>query len=235
VTQFDPTAISSGVSAIINSYDGPAPALIFEAYRDGVSVSSATGTVGRDDPTPASIDAKFEIGSQTKMMTTTVLLQLVDEGYFSLDDRFSEVMDVSPLSWMPNIEDVTLRHLMTHKSGIPDYRNSADVQQGMVELLSQDPPQPIGIEEFLQLFELTNLPADFAPGAKVEYSNTGFTLLGLLIEDTTGNSLASEFQTRIFDPVGMSSTHVPEFELPDGSTEPCADDTNNSGIPDECE
>ncbi|GAA6190078.1 serine hydrolase [Litorivita sp. NS0012-18] len=216
MTQFDPTAISGGVSEIINSYDGPAPALIFEAYRDGVSVSAATGTVGRDDPTLATTDDKFEIGSQTKMMTTTVLLQLVDEGHFSLDDRLADAMDVSALSWMPNIGEVTLRQLMTHKSGIPDYRNEAEVQQGMVELLSQDPPQPIGIEEFLQLFEATNLPANFEPGTEFSYTNTGFTLLGLLIEDTTGNSLADEFQTRIFDPVGMSSTSLPEFELPDG-------------------
>lgn len=216
MTQFDPTAISGGVSAIINSYDGPAPALIFEAYRDGVSVSSATGTVGLDDPTMATTEDKFEIGSQTKMMTTTVLLQLVDEGNFSLDDRLVDVMNVSAMSWMPNIAEVTLRQLMTHKSGIPDYRSTAEVQQGMVELLSQDPPQPIGIEEFLQLFEAADLPADFEPGATFGYTNTGFTLLGLLIEDATGNTLADEFQTRIFDPVGMNSTSLPDFELPEG-------------------
>ncbi|SHF31962.1 D-alanyl-D-alanine carboxypeptidase [Litoreibacter ascidiaceicola] len=216
MTQFDPVAINGGVSEVINSYDGPAPALIFEAYRDGVSVSAATGTVGLDDLTVATTDDKFEIGSQTKMMTTTVLLQLVDEGHFSLDDRLVDVMDVTPLSWMPNIEEVTIEQLMTHKSGIPDYVNTVGVQQGMEELLSQDPPQPIGVEEFLQLFEAANLPATAEPGAEISYSNTGFTLLGLLIENATGSSLADEFQTRIFDPAGMSSTSLPSFELPDG-------------------
>ena len=216
MTKFDPAAIKGGVSEIINNYDGPAPALIFEAYRDGVSVSSATGTVGIEDQTPATTDDKFEIGSQTKMMTTTVLLQLVDEGHFSLDDRLADVMDVTPLSWMPNIVDVTLRQLVTHKSGIPDYASSESVQKGMSALLNQDPPQPIGLEELLHLFEAANLPANFEPGVNFSYTNTGFTLLGLLIEGTTGNALAEEFQTRIFDPVGMSSTILPGFEFSEG-------------------
>lgn len=216
MTQFDPTAINSGVSEKINNYEGPAPALVFEAYKDGVSVGAADGSVSFDDPKLATPDDKFEIGSQTKMMTTTVLLQLVDEGHFSLDDRLADVMDVTPLSWMPNIEEVTIEQLMTHKSGIPDYVNTVGVQQGMEELLSQDPPQPIGVEEFLRLFEAANLPATAEPGAEISYSNTGFTLLGLLIENATGRSLADEFQTRIFDPAGMSSTSLPSFELPDG-------------------
>ncbi|WP_306117007.1 MULTISPECIES: serine hydrolase [unclassified Roseovarius] len=216
MTKFDPAAIKGGIAETINSYEGPAPALIFEAYRDGVSVSATHGTMGFDDPTLATPGDKFEIGSQTKMMTATVLLQLVDEGCFALDDRLADVMDVTPLSWMPNIEDVTIRQLMTHKSGIPDYVNTDEVQRGMGELLSQDPPRPIGVEEVLQLFEATNLPATAEPGAEISYSNTGFTLLGLLIENTTGSSLADEFQARIFDPVGMSSTSLPGFEVPDG-------------------
>ena len=138
--QFDPVAISGGVSTIINSYDGPAPALVFEAYRDGVSVNAATGTVGRDDPTRATTDDKFEIGSQTKMMTTTVLLHLVDEGHFSLDDRLADVMDVTTLSWMANIEEVTVRQLMTHTSGIPDFLNDVkEVERAVIPRVTEDP------------------------------------------------------------------------------------------------
>jgi D-alanyl-D-alanine carboxypeptidase len=217
VTQFNPTAIKSSVSAIINSYDGPAPALIFEAYRDGVSISSATGTVGFDDPTLATTDDKFEIGSQTKMMTTTVLLQLVDEGNFSLDDRLAEVMDVTPLSWMANIDEVTVRQLMTHTSGIPDFLNDVkEVESAIVEMLSQDPPQPVGPDTYLALLEMFDPPALSEPGAEYSYSNTGFLLLGLLIEEATGNTLAEEFQSRIFDPAGMTSSSLPGFDRPDG-------------------
>lgn len=217
MTQFDPAAINGGVSEIINSYDGPAPALIFEAYRDGVSVSSATGTVGLDDPTLATTEDKFEIGSQTKMMTTTVLLQLVDEGNFSLDDRLADVMDVSAMSWMPNIEEVTVRQLMTHTSGIPDFLNDVpEVEAAIIEMLSQDPPQPVGPDQYLALLEEFGPPALSEPGAEYNYSNTGFLLLGLLIEETAGTTLAEEYQSRIFDPAGMTSSSLPGFDRPDG-------------------
>lgn len=216
MTQFDPAAINRSVSETINSYDGPAPALIFEAYRDGVSVSSATGTVSLDDPTLATTEDKFEIGSQTKMMTTTVLLQLVDEGNFSLDDRLADVMDVSAMSWMPNIEEVTVRQLMTHTSGIPDFLNDVPgVEDAIIEMLSQDPPQPVGPDQYLALLEEFGPPALSEPGTEYNYSNTGFLLLGLLIEETTGTTLAEEYQSRIFDPAGMTSSSLQGFDRPD--------------------
>lgn len=214
--QFDPTAIGGGIAATIDGYDGPAPALLFEAYRDGVSVGAANGTVGFGDPTPAGTDDKFEIGSQTKMMTATVLLQLVDEGHFSLDDRLADVLDVSSLSWMANIEEATVRQLMTHRSGIPDFVNDQGVNDAVEALLGQDPPHPVGLRKYLELFEAADLPASSEPGTEESYSNTGFLLLGLLIENATGTALADEFQTRIFDPAGMTSSSLPGFERPDG-------------------
>ncbi|MGR3436269.1 MAG: serine hydrolase domain-containing protein, partial [Shimia sp.] len=211
----DPTLIGGSADETIGSYDGPAPALIFEAYRGGVSVSAATGTVGFGDPAEATTEDKFEIGSQTKMMTATVLLQLVDEGYFSLDDRLADVMDVAPLSWMPNIEEATVGQLLTHRSGVPDFANDEGVQGAIEALLAQDPPQPIGPRAYLDLFEASGLPADFEPGAEYAYSNTGFLLLGLLIESATGTALADTYRTRIFDPAGMTSTSLPGFDRPD--------------------
>ena len=217
MTQFDPSAIAGSTAATINSYEGPAPALIFEAYRDGVSVSSATGTIGFDETTAATTEDTFEIGSQTKMLTTTVLLQLVDEGYFSLDDRLADVMDVSALSWMANIQEVTVEHLMTHHSGIPDFFNDVpQIADTIIEMLSQEPPQPVGTDQYLALLEAFDPPAVSEPGAEYHYSNTGFLLLGLLIEEATGNSLAEEYQNRIFEPAGMTSSSLPAFDRPEG-------------------
>ncbi|MGH1414578.1 MAG: serine hydrolase [Pelagimonas sp.] len=217
MTQFDPTAISDGPTETINSYEGPAPALVFEAYRNGVSVNVVNGTVGLGDPTLATAADTFEIGSQTKMLTTTVLLQLVEEGKFSLDDRLADAMDITPLSWMPNIHDVTLRQLMTHSSGIPDFFNDVpELYDAVIEMLSQDPPKPVGPEQYLELLEAIDPSALFAPGEAFNYSNTGFLLLGLLIENATGNTLAEEYQTRIFDPVGMTSSGLPGFDRPEG-------------------
>ncbi len=217
LTDFNPATFAEGVTSVIASYEGPAPAILFEAARDGISVSATNGTVGRDDATPVTSDDTFEIGSQSKMMTTVVLLQMVDEGYFALDDKLADVMDVADLSWMPNIQEVTLRQLMTHSSGIPDFLNDVPaLYEAVVEMLIQDPPQPVGPAQYLELLEAINPPALFVPGTEVSYSNTGFLLLGLMIEAATGNALAEEYQTRIFDPAGMTSSSLPGFERPGG-------------------
>lgn len=214
---FDPSAFLKTVTPAVQGYEGAAPALLFEVYRDGVSARAAHGTVGLDDDTPARADHKFEIGSQTKMMTATVLLQLASEGKLSLDDKMADVVDVTPLAGIANIEDVTIRQLLTHSSGIPDYLNDCeDIVAEIWARISGTPPQPVGAAEFLELLQAKNAPANFAPGTDTKYSNTGFVLLEMIIEKVTGESMAEVFQTRIFDPVGMTSTSLPGFDRPEG-------------------
>lgn len=218
MTSFNPNDFVGGLQQAVDNYDGNAPAVLLQVYRNGVSAKAATGTTGIGNDTPATNDDKFEIGSQTKMMTATVLLQLVSEGKFSLDDKLADVMDVSHLSGIANIEQATLRQLMTHTSGIPDFLNDFINEDGIPSValpLLQDPPQPIGVDHYLNFLNSANAPAKFEPGAGNSYSNTGFLLLGLAIENVTGNTLADEFQTRIFDPVGMTSTSAPGFGRPD--------------------
>lgn len=219
MTRVDPSAFLDVVQKGIANYRGNAPAVLMEVERNGLSVGAADGVVAIGQDVPVTIDAIFQIGSQTKMMTATVLLQLASEEQLSLDDKLSEVMDVSSLSGIPNINDVTLRQLMTHQSGIPDYAtdflNEANIPI-VYEPVLGDPPQPIGVREALQFLNDQKAPAEFSPGGGFEYSNTGFLLLQLAIENVTGSPLAEVFQTRIFDPVGMTSTSLPGFERPDG-------------------
>lgn len=214
-----PHALVNPLEASVANYTGPAPAVLLEVARGQLSAHAAAGVISHNQPQPATTDAKFHIGSQTKMLTATVVLQLAAEGVFDLDDKLSDVMDVGELSGIANIENATLRHLLTHSSGIPDYVNdfvNADDIPMLWERLLENPPRPVGANEAVEFLIAQNAPAEFAPGEKVEYSNTGFLLLQLAIESVTARPLAEVLQERIFDPVGMNDSSFPGFSRPDG-------------------
>lgn len=201
------------------TYEGKAPAVLIEVERNGLSTKLADGYLSIEEGTPATTDAKFEIGSQSKLMTAAVVVQLASEGRLSLDDKLADIIDVAPLAGIANIDDVTLRQLMDHTSGIPDHLNDFMNFPGVPilwERLVETPPRPVDIYDSLDFLIDQNASADFAPGDSTKYSNTGYLLLQLAIEQATGNSLAQELQTRIFDPLGMASTTLPGFEPPEG-------------------
>jgi len=219
MTIINPQALIDAVQNGLDAYAGSAPAVLLEVDRNGLSSNLATGVVSIEDGQPVTPDAKFEIGSQTKMMTATIAIQLASEGYFSLDDKLADVIDVAPLEGIANIHDVTLRQLMTHSSGIADYLNDFQGEAGIPALwerLVETPPRQVGFEESIQFLIDQNAPAEFAPGERNEYSNTGFLLLQMAIEQATGQSLADAFEARIFDPLGMTNSSLPGFEPPEG-------------------
>ena len=219
MTGINPMALQKAVMDGAMTYDGKAPAVLFEVERHGLSAKWAGGVSSVEDGAPATPDAMFEIGSQSKMMTAAVAVQMASEGRFSLDDKLADIIDIAPLDGIANIEDVTLRQLMVHTSGIPDYLNDYMSAPGVPilwERLVETPPRSVDIYDGLRFLIDQDAPADFAPGAAVKYSNTGYLLLQLAIEEASGNPLGQELQTRIFDPLGMTSTTLPGFEPPEG-------------------
>ncbi len=219
MTTIDPNALLHALHDAVATYKGPAPAVLLEVTRDGLSARAASGVMTAGESAPATTEAKFHIGSQTKMVTAAVVLQMASEGQFALDDKLSDVMDVAALSGIANIEDVTLRHLLTHRSGIPDYVTDFTNDAGfpvLWERLAETPPRQVGAAEAIEHLIGQNAPAEFAPGENSEYSNTGFLLLQLAVEHVTGRPLADAFQTRIFDPLGMDGSSFPGITRPDG-------------------
>ena len=139
-------------------------------------------------------DDYFRVGSNTKTMTATVILQLVQEGRLRLDDPVSAYY-----SGVPNGDTITIAQLLDMRSGLPNYTyDPAFVQQ------PQKAWQP---EELLALSFAK--PVDFPPGAAFEYSNTNYILLGLVIERVTGMAASEAFQRRIFEPLGLEHTSLP--------------------------
>lgn len=145
---------------------------------------------------------RFRIGSVTKTMTAAVVLQLVDAGLVNLDDPVEpHLRGVHIAQADPSRGEITLRHLLTHTSGI------GEVASGRA--LLRNPVRAIGAagrgEEMPRLDRLYDdgIVAGVAPGWKWAYSNVGFTLLGLVAESVTGRPYAELVADRIFAPLGM--------------------------------
>ncbi|MDI9628300.1 MAG: serine hydrolase domain-containing protein [Acidobacteriota bacterium] len=155
--------------------------------------------VGADDP--VTVDDHFRIGSNTKTMTGTVLLQLVDEGLISLDDPVSKYRpDV------PNGDAITVEQLLTMRSGLFSYSEL----ESFNAILDEDPERVWQPEELVALGLAE--PVYFAPGAGFHYSNTNTVLAGLIIEQLTGNKLEVELEQRLYEPLGLTDTSFPPIE-----------------------
>jgi D-alanyl-D-alanine carboxypeptidase len=138
-------------------------------------------------------ETRFRLGSITKQFTATAILQLAEQGKLGLDDPISKYYPAAPAAWAP----ITLKHLLTHTSGIPSYT----AIPGFFAQLARLDRTP---EEIIALTR--DKPLDFPPGSKYAYDNTGYVLLGYVIEKVSGQSYAAYLQDHIFTPLGMKDT-----------------------------
>jgi len=143
---------------------------------------------------PNTPDTKFRLGSITKQFTATVILQLVEQGKIKLDGKLSDYL---PEYRKDTGDKVTIHHLLTHTSGIPSYTN----QPGFLENVSRNPYK---VNEFVKKYASGDL--EFEPGSKYSYNNSGYFLLGAIIERVTGKPYEQVLKQNIFDPVGMKNT-----------------------------
>ena len=143
-------------------------------------------------------DVRFRVASVTKSFVATVALQLVAERRLSLSDTVEH--------WLPGVlpygEEVTVRQLLNHTSGVPDYLYPPIIElYGGNRLRSWQPQELVGL--------VADLPQDFPAGTAWSYSNTNYVLAGLIIERVTGRDLGRELERRIFRPLGLRDTYFP--------------------------
>jgi D-alanyl-D-alanine carboxypeptidase len=141
---------------------------------------------------------KFRAGSLTKPFISVVVLQLVEEGLFSLDDPMTAVLPESITGKFANSDQITVRMLLNHTGGLPDFLDLAgpEIVANLEKVWEE--------EEFLE-FASAQEPW-FAPGEAQAYSNTDYTLLGMIIEEATGGSWREEMRQRIFEPLNLENT-----------------------------
>jgi CubicO group peptidase (beta-lactamase class C family) len=131
----------------------------------------------------------FQIGSITKQFTSAIILQLKEKQKLSLQDKLSKYIPD-----YPNGDQITIEHLLTHTAGVYNYTNNQD-------FMKNRSTKPIARDSLLALFR--NKPLDFKPGEKFNYSNSGYILLGYIIEKVTGRSYFQVVRDNIFRPLHM--------------------------------
>ncbi|MEP7038244.1 MAG: serine hydrolase domain-containing protein [Acidobacteriota bacterium] len=139
---------------------------------------------------PVTTETVFEIGSVSKQITAAAVMLLVEDGKINLDDKISKYLPNTPEAW----KDVSVRNLLTHTSGVKSYTSL-----GGFELSKR-----YKVNDFIK--ELSPQLLDFEPGSAYKYSNSGYSLLGYIIEAASGKNYWEFLQTRIFNPLKMNST-----------------------------
>ncbi|MEM7117079.1 MAG: serine hydrolase domain-containing protein, partial [Chloroflexota bacterium] len=186
----------------------------------GYQFQGASGVANLTDNTLMLPEGAFRIGSITKMFTATVIIQLAEDGVLALDDPLA--------GWLPEVanqlpfgDHITLRHLLTHTSGLfniveheayyADIFAEANIDEdaGTVTLdcVQRDPHDTLARYVY-------GKEALFEPGARWHYSNTNYTLLGMVIEAASAMPLTEAYRTRIYEPLGMASTFLDCYEEP---------------------
>jgi len=194
-------------------YNGAAAAVLTPGWLDW---AASFGEADIEQHVPFRVDTQGRIASATKSFTATVILQLVDEGRLSLDSTLAEFVPD-----YPNGENITVEHLLRHRSGIPEiqlvdtyfiaalilFQSHWSTPEEILQWTYFPPPFP----PILHLHTGEEIPRQpvTEPGGDYHYSQPGYVALGLIAEKVTGKALADVYAERIFRPLGLSGTHLP--------------------------
>jgi len=168
---------------------------VLVAKEGKVLFKKGYGLASLEHGVPVTPQTKFRIGSITKQFTAAAILKLQEEGKLSVEDKLTKYIPDFPRG-----DEVTIRHLLTHTSGIHSYTSKPDFMDTA--------RVPVKAEDLIKSFK--NDPYDFDPGKKWAYNNSGFFLLGYIIEKVSGQSYGDFLREKFFAPLGMKDTGVHE-------------------------
>ncbi len=175
-------------------------ALVIAVYRQGKEYVQGFGAISEANTNRPDARTIFEIGSVTKVFTATVLSEMVDNGEVKLDDPISLYLPKGVTSPAFNGHEITLENLATHTSGLPRLPDNLLAN-------AKDQNNPYADYTTKDLYDnLATVKLKSVPGAKSEYSNYGFGLLGKILELKTGKSYEELIQEKVCTPLGMQST-----------------------------
>jgi CubicO group peptidase (beta-lactamase class C family) len=163
------------------------------AEHSQVVLKKGYGLANMEWNIPNAPDTKFRLGSITKQFTATLILQSVEQGKIDLKAPVTRYLPDYPAR---TGDKVTIHHLLNHTSGIPGYTETPSFGEK-----ARDPFTPA---EFIKTF--AGLDLFFEPGTRFSYSNSGYFLLGVILEKVTGQPYQNLLRERIFDPVGMNDS-----------------------------
>jgi CubicO group peptidase (beta-lactamase class C family) len=168
--------------------------------RGGAIVVKGYGEANVELKVPVTGETVFQSGSLGKQFTATAVMLLVQDGRLSLEDSITRYFPDAPATWRP----ITIRRLLTHTSGIPDYESQVANSGGDAKVI--DYRRDYTEEELTRIAYA--LPLSFPPGSRWSYSNTGYVLLGVLIHKVSGQFYGDLLEERVFAPLGMKTARV---------------------------
>ncbi|MFI6865261.1 serine hydrolase domain-containing protein [Nocardia sp. NPDC050406] len=207
VTAAQPEAFTASLRPalddLVRAADVPGAQLVATAAGRESRINSGVGDLATKAPFPD--DAQVRIASNTKTFVATVVLLLVGEGRVDLDAPVERYLPGVVHGPGGDGQRITVRNLLQHTSGIPDYLSRLDLES--VDALRRARPADdlirVGLDQ----------PAEFEPGARAEYSNTNYLLAGRLVEAVTGSPIGLEVTRRILAPLGLTDTYWPLFPV----------------------
>ena len=166
---------------------------VLVAEKGKVIYKKGFGMANMEWEIPNTPETKFRIGSVTKQFTAALILQLVEEGKIKLDGKLTDYLT----DYRKDTGDkVTIHQLLNHTSGIPSYTTG--------EFFANESRTPYSVKDFVKKFSSGDL--EFEPGSKFAYNNSGYFLLGAIIEKVTGKKYAEVLDEKILKPLGMQNT-----------------------------
>ena len=167
------------------------PGVALAVVKDGkIALARGYGFANVEYQVSVKPETIFQSGSTGKQFTATAVMMLMEEGKLSLDDKITRYFPDAPDAW----RDITIRHLLTHTSGMTDYPQDFDLRRDYTE------------EELLQ--RIKTIPIAFQPGEKWSYSNLAYVTLGILIHKVSGKFYGDFLQERIFKPLEMTTARI---------------------------
>ena len=173
---------------------GELSGVVLVADHGAVVYEHAFGDANREWHVPNTVATRFRIASTTKQFTAALVLRLVEQGKLRLDAHIADYLPDYP---RPQGQQVTLEQLLTHSSGLPDYPHLPRFYEDQAARSHTTP-------ELLALFD--SLPLEFTPGSKWSYSNSGYVVLGAIIERVTGTTYAKALRELLLTPLGLGDT-----------------------------
>jgi D-alanyl-D-alanine carboxypeptidase len=169
----------------VNGFSGT----ILLARKGAPIVAKGYGPANAEWDIPNTPRTRFRLGSITKQFTSMVVMQLQQQGKLKVQDPICQYLTPCPDAWKP----ITIHHLLTHTSGIPSYTSSPSYMATMMV--------PKTVDQMVAGFR--DLPLEFEPGSQFKYNNSGYFLLGVLLEGVTGHPYERVLRDQIFTPLGM--------------------------------
>jgi CubicO group peptidase (beta-lactamase class C family) len=190
-----PTGLAKKINAFLEkTYPANEPGAAVLAVKDGkIILRKGYGMANLELGIPIKPGMVFRIGSITKQFTAAAIMKLAEEGKLSVTDDIKKYLPDYPTHG----HKITIHHLLNHTSGIKSYTNI----QEMYSLMRKD----MTLKELMDFFK--NQPMDFAPGERFLYNNSGYVLLGAIIEKASGKSYEAYIDENIFKPLGMSNSY----------------------------